>query len=144
MREQGRYLGRSERPLREVTLQWTGTRMNLFSRLPWIQNLRGHKLRDQDKKYFNVSFKTQSLRASLPSCLHLLEASYLNKSVSCLSNKKKNKKTKNLTAWECPGRLAVKDPLLSLLWHLFSPWPRNFYMPLAHVAQKKKKKTKPC
>ena len=30
---------------------------------------------------------------------------------------------------EFPGGLAVKDPVLSLLWLRFSPWPRNFHTP---------------
>ena len=29
---------------------------------------------------------------------------------------------------ESPGGLVVKDPTLSLLWHGFDPWPRNFCM----------------
>ena len=38
---------------------------------------------------------------------------------------------------EFPGGLVVKDPVLSLLWHRFSPWPANFHMP--HMQPKKKK-----
>ena len=34
---------------------------------------------------------------------------------------------KNLTL-ELPGSSVVKDPVLSLLWHTFEPWPRNFRM----------------
>ena len=30
---------------------------------------------------------------------------------------------------EFPGGLAVKDTALSMLWHGFDPWPRNFCMP---------------
>lgn len=36
-----------------------------------------------------------------------------------------------------PGSLAVKDPMLSLLWSRFDPWPGNFCM--LQVAAKKKK-----
>lgn len=31
----------------------------------------------------------------------------------------------------------IKDPVLSLLWNGFSPWPGNFHM--LHVQPKKKK-----
>ena len=30
-----------------------------------------------------------------------------------------------------PSDLVVKDLVLSLLWHGFNPWPRNFCMPWA-------------
>ena len=39
---------------------------------------------------------------------------------------KQNNNKKKCT--EFPGALVVKDPVLSLLWRQFSPWPRNFYM----------------
>ena len=29
---------------------------------------------------------------------------------------------------KCPGGLDVKNLALSLLWHEFNPWPRNFHM----------------
>lgn len=35
----------------------------------------------------------------------------------------------------------VKDPVLSLLWHEFDPWPGNFCMPRG-IAKRKKKKEK--
>lgn len=41
---------------------------------------------------------------------------------------------------EFPGNLMVKDPVLSLLWHPFDPWPGNFCMSLAWVNEEKKKK----
>ena len=47
---------------------------------------------------------------------------------------------------EFPRGLVVKDPVLSLLrlclqlWCSFSPWPRNFCMPLAWPKKKEKKK----
>ena len=33
----------------------------------------------------------------------------------------------------------VKDPVLSLLWRGFSPWPGNFHMPQAQPKKKKRK-----
>ena len=39
---------------------------------------------------------------------------------------------------EWPGGIAVKNPVLSLLWHGFDPWPGNFCM--SWVQQKKEKK----
>ena len=39
--------------------------------------------------------------------------------------------TQDMIGQEFPGDLAVKDPVLSLLWHRFSPCPRNFCMPQA-------------
>ena len=35
---------------------------------------------------------------------------------------------KIIVTWEFPGGLAVKDLMLSLLWHGFSPWPGTFHM----------------
>lgn len=32
---------------------------------------------------------------------------------------------KSAKLWEFPGRLAVKGPVLSLLWHRLDPWPGN-------------------
>ena len=46
---------------------------------------------------------------------------------------------------ESSGGLAVKDPVLSLLWlrsllwHGFQPWTKNFHMPQALPEKKKKK-----
>ena len=39
---------------------------------------------------------------------------------------------------EFPGGLAVKDSVLSLLWHEFNPWPRE--LPHAVGVTKKKKR----
>ena len=36
----------------------------------------------------------------------------------------------------------VKDPVLSLLWRRFDPWPGNFCVPTAGQKKKKKKKKK--
>ena len=36
----------------------------------------------------------------------------------------------------------VKDPVLSLLWHRFGPWPRNFHLPQLCGLKKKKGKKK--
>ena len=43
---------------------------------------------------------------------------------------------------ECKGRRSllaqwVENPLLSLLWHRFNPWPRNFCMPWARPKKKR-------
>ena len=43
---------------------------------------------------------------------------------------------------EFPGYLMVKDPVLSLLWLPFDPWPGNFCMSLAWVNEEKKKEKK--
>ena len=40
---------------------------------------------------------------------------------------------------EFPSGLTVKDLVLSLLWHRFSPWPRKFYMPQAQENEQTKK-----
>ena len=36
----------------------------------------------------------------------------------------------------------VKDPVLSLLWHRFGPWPRNFHLPQLCGLKKKRKEKK--
>ena len=36
----------------------------------------------------------------------------------------------------------VKDPVLSLLWRRFDPWPGNFHMPQARPKKKVKNKLK--
>ena len=58
---------------------------------------------------------------------------------SALKSKKKKKKKKKITIpiLEFPGGFAVQDPVLSLLWHRFNPWPATLGMP------KKKKKEYP-
>ena len=40
---------------------------------------------------------------------------------------------------EFPGGLAVKDPVLSLLWCGFYPWPGNFFWHAVDMARKKKR-----
>ena len=45
-------------------------------------------------------------------------------------------------ARELPGGRAVKDPVLSLPWHRFDPWPGNFCMPQVQPKKKMKKKKK--
>ena len=42
---------------------------------------------------------------------------------------------------EFPNGLAVKDSALSLLWHRFNPWPRNFCMPQTGLENKTKQKS---
>ena len=60
-----------------------------------------------------------------------------------IKNKKQNKQTKSRQNTEFPGGLAVKDPVLSLLWlwsllwHRFNFWSRNFWMPQAQPKKKK-------
>ena len=39
---------------------------------------------------------------------------------------------------EFPGGLTVEDPVLSLLWLRFNPWPENFCMLQAQAKKKKK------
>lgn len=41
---------------------------------------------------------------------------------------------------EFPGGLVAKDLVLSLLWHEFNPWPRNFCMPQVQPKKRIKKK----
>lgn len=36
----------------------------------------------------------------------------------------------------------AKDPALSLLWHQFHPWPRNFQMPKQKKQTNKKREEK--
>ena len=38
----------------------------------------------------------------------------------------------------------IKDPALSLLWHRFDPWPRNFLMPQVWPKKNHTKHTTPC
>ena len=52
---------------------------------------------------------------------------------------KQNNNKKKCT--EFPSALVVKDPVLSLLWRQFSPWPRNFYMLWAWPPGKKNYKS---
>ena len=40
------------------------------------------------------------------------------------------------------GGLAVKDPVLSLLWYRFNLWPGNFHILRARPGKKKKKRKK--
>ena len=40
------------------------------------------------------------------------------------------------------GAQRVKDPVLSLLWERFDPWPGNFHMLECGPKKKKKKKVK--
>ena len=63
--------------------------------------------------------------------------------VQSMNNQKlKFKKTMQFTitlkiqnTYKFPGGLAVKDPVLSLLWLRFNPWPRDFYMPWVQSKQ---------
>jgi len=44
-----------------------------------------------------------------------------------------------IRTWNSPVDQQVKDPVLSLLWHRFYPWPRSF--PMAVGAAKTNKQT---
>ena len=46
--------------------------------------------------------------------------------------------------WEFPGGLAVKDPVLSLLWQRFDPWPGNFQVQPKKTQQIKQTTKKQC
>ena len=43
---------------------------------------------------------------------------------------------KNRRQREFPGGLVVKDPVLSMLWCRFDPWPGNFCMPQVQTTKK--------
>ena len=43
---------------------------------------------------------------------------------------------------EFPGGLVTKDPVWSVLWCWFDPWPKNFCMPWRQTKKRKKKKRK--
>ena len=46
-----------------------------------------------------------------------------------------------LRVLELPSNLAIKDSALSLLWHKFDPWPRDFLMPRAQPRKNIKNST---
>ena len=41
-----------------------------------------------------------------------------------------------------PGWPSSKDPVLSLLWHGFNPWPGKFHMPWMWPKKKKRRRKK--
>ena len=67
------------------------------------------------------------MKVKLPSSI----MSELKPEISCFKEPKREKQ-------EFPAGLEVEDPVLSLLWFRFIPWPGNFCTPLAQPKEKKK------